>query len=149
MQLLYAVLTIEWDQKNRVWRFLVAQASACGVLSLHGRTPAGWSLRYWFCACRVFTLHCWREKTESFASDYRCTRTFQEIRRRTAVPEYFVHGFRRRADWPDWPERLGQIDSARNSVWPRASGYRRSGDSQAHAAQQRRAKFGISAGCDD
>src|SRR6266436_7236964 len=96
-----------------------------------------------FCASHPLHAKLIWEKIESFASDYYCTGTLEEIRRGAAIPGYFIHGFRRRTDRPDRPERIGQIDTARDPLRPRAAGHWRGGGPQTHAPELRHADFGV------
>ncbi len=47
------------------------------------------------------------EKSETLATDYQRTRTFQEIRRRSFIQEYFVYGIGKRPDRDYRAERFG------------------------------------------
>src|SRR5258708_18760659 len=70
-----------------------------------------------------------REKTEKFASDYQRAGIVEEIRRRVALPEYFIHRFRRGSHRRHRPEWIGQVDAPRYALRTRQTGQRGRGHS--------------------
>src|SRR6266567_4727435 len=84
-----------------------------------------------------------REKTEKFGSNYQRTRIVEEIRRRAALPEYFIHRFRSGSHRRDRPEWVGQVDDVGDAIRSRQTGQRGRGDPEKHSAELRCANFGL------
>src|SRR6266568_2796173 len=84
-----------------------------------------------------------REKTEKFGSNYQRTRIVEEIRRRAALPEYFIYRLRRGSHRRHRPEWIGQVDAPRNALRSRQTGQRGRGHSQGQAPELRCANLGL------
>src|ERR1700722_4699886 len=88
-------------------------------------------------------------ETWTFGSNHQRARVIEAILDRSTLPEHLVHGIRWRTNRIDWPERLGQIHPAGDSVRSREAGRWRGSHPQTHAPEPGHADFGIRAASND